>query len=576
MLNSDHHEAFYSGYDEITSISGCHFLYTDRGSYRVTSGLVDKSTGDSDFVITNQLFSDSMDSPIMAPAPVFHLANQTDILRNFLYDCLHSLPMPIDGEVYPITFSLGAIVNNISSNVSFWNAYLHPISISSAVISQSGITYSGDDIVSALGITIGTITVDRHGQATVDATIQIETSARSIIFYVTGYRAYVLPLWAQAPLIEVLSPKTWIFTSENGKEQRMDMRDIPRRKFKFNTFATSLDWLKIVNLFRSRLSQSVAVPMYHEASFLNCEYYTGDTVISVDTNDSEYYVGGYAGIWVSVGQVHFAKITNITSSTITLDQPLPFDVLGEARILPVVACGYSSGSVKEDIMARSGGDKISYHNITWELETSEGDDLRGFQYPNLVGDYDVFPYVSEDLGGDVHFVEQWEVDFDFGVRLTGTNSLASRASRNYKITLFGKSEVWDFRRFIHSHTNRVPFWVSTNKFDVYSVNPISASTTVIEILDLPIIGFYEARQYRMALCLKYPDGSVDYREILSFGANNGYTTIINIDATSNSVEHSNAETRISFLLLCRIDGEITMRHFGYKTEAQFRVIEVFQ
>jgi hypothetical protein len=500
------------------------------------------------------------------------------ILRDFFYDVLHILPIPYTGEFTP-RVNVGSITKTTVSDQQLWNAFLTSTTISATTYTQSGVE------IDTTGITLFPnqlrtfdLTTEGVGASRINCDVTFETNNGDWSFTVVGLRTYAPPIWALVPVKETIKVKTWTFTSENGKEQRMDLRAIPRRDVSFESFLNILQWLSMQNIIKARRNNSAAIPIFHEASFTGAEYQTGDTVLAVETDNAEYYVGGYVGVMDgSNGNTHFSVIESLTAASVTMGMPLEADFY-DVRIFPMMV-GYFTGAIADKALpyiqgldfARS--HTLANHKVGFQFQTTDGDDIRGYVSPYTLDGLNIIEWLPENQGADRHDIKMWDVDFDYGRIVTGTSEPSSRIGRSFKVTLNGKSEIWDFRRFVHTHTNRTPFWFTTNLYSLLLAENVEIGATAISVYDL---GFYDTSIYRTALAIKHPDGTVNYRLIDSM-TSDGTVTVISLDsALTNSAELASVNTKVSFLILGRIDGDVSLEHFGHKSIATFRVTEVYQ
>ena len=167
----------------------------------------------------------------------------TRATRGWLYDVIHILPIAYTGETQP-RVQVGAITKDFIFDVQVWNAMLEPSTVSLVEYSQSGV------FLDAVGYTMESnelhtfpLTVYRQGAGTIKCRVTIDTTTGDWWFDLSGTRTYSPPVWALSPVKETLQFKTWTFVSDNGKEQRMDLRDIPRRSVSFQCEVDAIQWL---------------------------------------------------------------------------------------------------------------------------------------------------------------------------------------------------------------------------------------------------------------------------------------------------------------------------------------------
>lgn len=501
------------------------------------------------------------------------------LMEDWIYDVVHILPIDYDGEVFP-RVPVGSITKERDFDISIWNAFTTDSVITATTYSQAGM------IIDTTGTTLAsnelrtyTLTVYKDGASTIDCTITLDTSNGDWPFDVVGSRTYAPPVWALAPVRETYQFRSWTFVSENGKEQRMTLRDLPRREVQFEAFITAVQWLTMQHIIKSRRNNEAAIPIFHEAEFTGANYLTGDSVITVDTEHAEYYVDGFAGLMNYNGDtVHFSQILSMTDTSITLTHPLEADMYG-VRVFPMMV-GIFKGQITStalpylpanyDLTQNSGSNQRARFNF----ETYRGNSPTTYTAPVTFDGLNVLEWDSEDdSGADAHTIRMWEVDFEAGKILAGTPESSARIKRRIITTLQTAHDRWNFKNFVRYHTDRIPFWFSLNHYNLLSQENIAAGASTLNVLDF---GFYDASSYRTALAIRHPDGTVDYRLIDSMIESGGTTTITLTAALSNTTESGAFETKISFLLLGRIQGSVSMEHQGHYSKASFTITEVYQ
>lgn len=483
-------------------------------------------------------------------------------LRHFLYDKIY---------ISPESISAGAISRTKNYEVKIWNASFLDETLTAIAIPVAGISIDDGSALPDSFAPLGEYTYDleiaKIGPASFGSEIVFSFTDFSPVLEVSGFRAQLWAYWAQTNMSESLEPMAWIFTATDGTEQRSKIRDIPRRRYGFECLLQPADWRIVQRLLAEKMGINWIVPAYHEAQFVSAAYLAGDTVIAVDTTAADYYVGGFVMIWKSPTENHVSEIESLTSSSITLADGLATDLSGSLRIVPVV-------TAKMGQSINSSVDPVGNRTIKLSGEVVKGIDLTGYSAPHTFEGYDIFEWQCEGRSvDDSYSVDLWDTDFDIGVIDFGTRTQRAKLRRGYDVTLMSPAELWKFRKFIHAHHNAVPFWFATQEADAYHYGNLLASSVALSIVDN---GFYQSHAGRASLFIEYPDGTIDYRKItgVSFVSESVTTLSLNA-ATSNASTLAASSLKIGFLVLARMDGAVSFKHSGYKSDASFKLIEVY-
>lgn len=167
-----------------------------------------------------------------------------------------------------------------------------------------------------------------------DYTLTLSTGETYTI-YIIGSRIVLLPIRPEAPLREHIIWETKILTAVEGDEQRIANREYPRGEFEF-TFKDGIRRVEMI-LF-DRQSKLLAVPAWHEPSFMTSAGAIDDVTINVDeTRYSNLYAGGYAVVFQDEYTFDALKIDSLTSTTITFESGLTAAFEKNTQVMPLLA-----------------------------------------------------------------------------------------------------------------------------------------------------------------------------------------------------------------------------------------------
>lgn len=489
-----------------------------------------------------------------------------------------SVVSELDGFVYgkfyidPTAIDSGQVITDKAYTVSIWNAHLHDRQFTGKSISQSGISLNNGALPIGFYPTetkTYTLTISRDGAPNVNATVVFtfsDSETKEIV--VTGFRAAIWPFPPQIPLSENIKPSTWIFESENGKEQRGKLRDVPRRSFSFECLLTPAEWRNAQNMLRTRQAARWVLPSFEQAQFVSASYSIGATVITVDTTAAEYYVGGLACVWQDYQNWYVATILSKTASTVTLETGLDVALSGNLRIMPASICKMAA-SIQSD------SDRPGNRKIKLQFDAYSGPDLSGASDAVSLNGYGVLtlPTEAQQVSETIK-TQIWDIDYENGPAEWGTTRLRSLRSLPQRTTLMDRAAIYAFKQWVHTKHGAVPFWLPTRFKDFYLSQNLTAGAGSFRVVEN---GFFDYNYGTIAVALFYPDGTVDYRLVNAVTEYSATETTIDITGTtSNASTLTPAEVRICFLLLCRLDGDIKLQHSGYDADATYTVKEVMQ
>jgi len=180
------------------------------------------------------------------------------------------------------------------------------------------------------------IKVLQSGDLTIDGDYTMTLSTgETYTIYIIGTRIVLLPVRPEAPLREHLIFDTKIVEHIDASEQRIFNREKPRGEFEMRFKGDDRKRLEL--LLFDRQSKVIAVPAWHEPSFLASAHSSGvDTVTVNTTNYANFYVGGYAVILQDEHTFDALKIQAITATTIQFESNLSNSYAANTQVMPLM------------------------------------------------------------------------------------------------------------------------------------------------------------------------------------------------------------------------------------------------
>lgn len=275
----------------------------------------------------------------------------------------------------------------------------------------------------------------------------------------------------------------------------------------------------IEQLFRTNISGTWSIPIWHDMTILQSGADYGDTSIAVSSGD--YREGGLAVIWSSDGEWEVVNIESYASGVITLPSGefVTQDYPAGTLVAPVLTAIAPNG-LSRDI-------KIGVTDLTVVFYVTDPTDLAAANYTTHLG-FDIVndsPSVPGNLSGSLSQLLDF-IDNGFGSFALVTDETYSRWRGTLEFSDADVEDRWARRQFLHRCRGRDrPFWLPTHKEDLLLNGTHTAGDTTISfqasrIADASaLIGRY--------LFFQNPSGSFAVRQVTNVSGTGPYTLTIN-------------------------------------------------
>jgi hypothetical protein len=502
----------------------------------------------------------------------------------------------IDQEFYghiivnPRTLDLGLVLTAKLFTIGVWNLTGYDRRLLSwSVVGLDGVTITNPDgypvrygplAYRDYQVTVGTIGAP---QISGSITFNFEGISTGVDTNITGSRLIVFsfePNWRE-PITENLEWLTDVLTSHNDREQRMALRQDPRRAMKYLfTFETQ----NKVNLFQGQLwgwqQQVFVVPIWPDWQFLSANIGIGTTVVNVNTQLRDFAVSNLVLLWRDYLTWEVVEIQSLTSSQITLKKANICAWTTRDRIIPI-RLGRLSRSLQ--IARPTATLAEATLSFSYEVGSAVSANRLGtstwLQFQGL----DVLTLPPNVADGDPD--EAYERDFDTvdqgkGTWFVSDHSDGPMISRPYKWLLKTRQEIMNFLAFLEVRKGKaIPFWMPTWSKDLEQVQDMGASDLNILIKNIGYTRYIKHHTNRSMLIFYPSDGSAPIvKTITGCGESSNNTETLSLDTSFGVIKHPADFKAISFLTYCRMDQdafELTW-HTDSIAEVSFRVREVLQ
>lgn len=467
---------------------------------------------------------------------------------------------------------LGNIVSDTKIDCELYNAdRRNAITVSSIVnnlgygIVVSGVPATPFDIDPQEGLVFD-VTVLRSGDLTIDGTYTlILSTGEEYTLYFIGSRIVLLPIRPEAPMREHLIFDTKIIEAVDGTEQRIANRQYPRGMFEV-TFKDKQRDLEMI-LF-DRQAKAIAMPAWHEPSFLSVAASVTDTTITVQTtNYANLYVGGYAIIMQDGAVFDALKIKTITPTTIEFESELTWDYAVKTQVMPLLVAY---------IEANTASIKYPYNQQYFNMRIHVQPEVNDIADDSAWSSYNGKPFLD-----DPNMVKGSQLSEALRTRifvidnLTGLRTPVSPWDHNKRFSKKGwktnnRQELWELRQLLHFLKGKqVGFYIPTFWKDLIPNADMQIGTSVLNIEWIGYTANAAQRWPKQVIRVILKDGSIFVRTIQNSAVLSSTTEQLTLDASWDATYEPDDIERIEFLEKVRLNvDDITIIHYNALGQAE--------
>ena len=494
--------------------------------------------------------------------------------KNDYYERIH---------IRPIELELGTVANTITRQISVWNAYTEQTAELGDILIQNGagIAVEGETppvVFDPLQEKFWDIRITPNGPPEINATVLFDFSdvADPLPVVITGNRAVVLPAMPEVPVKETWKWLTDVQVSYDGTEQRIGLRNVPRRSLStslvFDTEAEAREQYKTLLSAVGRLF----IPYFQYATTVSQDALAGDSVLAFNTSRVDLRDGDYV-LLMEQNAARLIQLNKIGSVTATTQAPLSADVKKGTRVIAIYPSilpnnlTLSRPAVNNRATMSLSSD-ATYPRATHQRpgSTATLNSLAGFpileRHPlandDLDYEFDTGQEILDSQTGLFDVATDWDftkVDttFQFKVRRLGIDECSG---------LTGPQEMDYWRLF----TDEMKGSLNNFLLSTFRTDQIVAETVGLGADSVVLVGptytdnFWPAVPYHFLAIMT--DAGVHYAQVTGAGKNvAGNSTISFAPALPSSAAWSNVQY-ISYLLKQRIvDDTVTLEHYAYDT-----------
>lgn len=498
--------------------------------------------------------------------------------KNDFYERIH---------VRPTLMELGTVANTVTRQVSVWNAYTEQDATLGDILIQNGagIAVDGETppvTFDPLQEKFWDIRITPNGPPEINASVLFDFTdvTDPLPVVITGNRAVVLPAMPEVPVRESWKWLTDIKIAHDGTEQRIGLRNVPRRTLStdlvFETEAEAREQYKILLSAVGRLF----IPYFQYATTITQDALVGDSVLAFDTSRVDLRADDYV-LLMEQNSARLVQLDTIGSVTATTQAPLSTEVKKGTRVIAI----YPSILPNNLTLARpavnsratmSLSSSATYPRATHQRpgSTATLNSLAGFPIlerrplanDDIEYEFDTGQEILDaetglfDVASDWDFTKVQSV-FEFKVRRLGIDECSG---------LTGPQEMDYWRLFTDGMKGSLNnFLLSSFRTDQLIAEVVGLGADSIVLVGSSYTdNFWPAIPYHYISIIT--EAGVHYAQVTGAGKNvAGNSTISFAPALPSSAAWSNVQY-ISYLLKQRIvDDTVDLQHYAYDTILSF-------
>lgn len=341
-------------------------------------------------------------------------------------------------------------------------------------------------------------------------------STRDGIF--VGTRASLFP-WAPLwkTMVEKLEWLTEVIETVNGKDQRIKLRQAPRRYISYKShISTEKELSELEALHFQWGKRAWGVPLWGEAVLYTDPINSLDTTLTFDTRNATFKIGQPILIWQGKHNYDLNVITDIDLFTdlVSVDLEIENNYNGSCWIIPMVA-GWMTSPMNVQITPDGTGlVEVEFACTTVEqLDTSYTPEATLPE--STAGGADLLPVLNDPALARKGLKWNHNADIIPVDRATGKFALYSNSEYGKVVQEWGfrketRESIWKFRELLHYMAGKwKPIWIPTHREDMTFWNVLGhgPGENVVLFNEVFIAKQYGFQPNRNALHFQMNDGT---------------------------------------------------------------------
>ncbi|WKB54387.1 hypothetical protein [Eleftheria terrae] len=480
------------------------------------------------------------------------------------YHRIHLLPPRID---------LGNVISPIERRLEVWNAHLQEQTVLAIeATGADGLVLSGPPApplaFGALQSRTYSFSASHRGAPVINAQFAFRfTGGGEMRLTVTGRRVVVFgirPDWSDG-LTERLEWLSEVLEAHDGSEQRIRLRQLPRRSFEYSWLLDGQDVRLLEHLLFAWGARIYCLPVWTDGSQLLQDVAAGGRELVVpNAPHVDYHPGGMAVLWRSAVENEAVEIASIDGGVLTLTLALGRSWPAGTRVLPARLArleGTTTVRRVTDTIA-SGRSRFTVEDLTAAAGSEAGSAYRGYALLDWPPDW------SEEI--DVSWQRKLTViDQGTGTRGFDDEAGAPQVGRRLTWLLPNRPHITAFRQWLAARAGRVhPCWLPTFTSDLQVSRVVVSGGSGLVVLNTGYSRFVAAHPQRRDLVLRTTAGTF-FRRVTGADELSVEEELLSLDEPLDVTVTVDQVLQVSWLELARLDQDAV--ELFWETDSVVRV-----
>jgi hypothetical protein len=478
------------------------------------------------------------------------------------------LPTPgnqVWGEVvlFPQTLALGLFVSNQVWTLHLWNTTGRSQTLTGITeTGLDGVVLTADTPPSLYAPTEYreyTLTIAGTGTAEILGSIAFTFTSNAQTLTLTGTRLVLWafePNWRDTP-VERLEWATDILTSYDGTEQRLALRQRPRRASTWlYTFEDPAKNARFNGYLWGWSQRVFALPIWTDWQYLGADLAIGSTSIPITTTARDFSAGQYVCLWHDYETFETIEIATVAANAITLSRATLQAWDAQDRVIP---CRMARLNAGQSIARANAGFAEASLTWTFEIPDASSTERNGASAPTQFDGLDVLLTMPDWSDGLTDQQDRSLAMIDFG--LGGVRALDRSATqsiaRPFKFKFKTRTEIVNFLAWLERRRGRhFPFWMPSWTRDFEQMADIGAADTALTVRNTGYTRMQFASDERTTLIFWPATGAAPIIRTITGAAESGSALeILTLDASFGAIKKASDWRAIQFLTHCRLDQD---------------------
>ena len=510
----------------------------------------------------------------------------------FAANILHGPDDTFYGDVIlsPTNINLGLVLTAKYYTLSLWNLTGYSQALTDWVINGlDGTTVTNDDgspvQFGPLTYRKYLLTVTANGTSNLLGNVTFHfVSQPDLVCTITGTRTVVFsfnPNWRD-PVIESMEWLTDVVTAYDRTEQRLALRQFPRRSLKYLfTFENQNKVSMMEAQLFGWMSKVFVLPVWTDWQRLTANVVAGAMTAPISTPLRDYTPGCMMIFWRDYKTWEVMEIESISSMAVNFTKATTLSWAIGDRVIPVRLARLTNTATINRPTSTLTEASLEFF---YEVNTGSSTNRNGVStWPQYLG-ADVLmqvPNVADADQEDAISFDLKTVDASKGPWWTyGNVDSGITITRPYSWLLKTRQEIANFLAFLEMRKGKsVPFWMPSWSQDMESLQVVNPNDISLLINGIGYTQMIKHHASRSDLVFRFVDGSTPvYKHITASADPSNGTETISIDSAFGKTIPMGGFASISFLNLCRLDADsIDIQwHSDSIATVSFRICEVPQ